>query len=298
MSNKKRVLGKGLSALLKNPETDITNSDGEVKLAGSVSEISISQIKVNPFQPRTEFDQEALNELSISIKELGIIQPITVRKLGYDNYQIISGERRFRATQLAGLEKIPAYIRIANDKEMLEMALVENIQREELNPVEVALSYKRLMEECKLTQDKMSERVGKKRSTISNYIRLLKLPAEILAGLRDQKISMGHARALINMNDQESQINLFRDVVSKGFSVREIEQIVKEFGDITYKQTSRPRSKSNNILTFEQQKFTNDLSHKLNKKIQLKVLKSGKGKIVINFNSEDELRDIFNQLNL
>ena len=298
MSNKKRVLGKGLSALLKNPETDITNSDGEVKLAGSVSEISISQIKVNPFQPRTEFDQEALNELSISIKELGIIQPITVRKLGYDNYQIISGERRFRATQLAGLEKIPAYIRIANDKEMLEMALVENIQREELNPVEVALSYKRLMEECKLTQDKMSERVGKKRSTISNYIRLLKLPAEILAGLRDQKISMGHARALINMNDQESQINLFRDVVSKGFSVREIEQIVKEFGDITYKQTSRPRSKSNNILTFEQQKFTNDLSHKLNKKIQLKVLKSGKGKILINFNSEDELRDIFNQLNL
>ena len=298
MSNKKRVLGKGLSALLKNPETDITNSDGEVKLAGSVSEISISQIKVNPFQPRTEFDQEALNELSISIKELGIIQPITVRKLGYDNYQIISGERRFRATQLAGLEKIPAYIRIANDKEMLEMALVENIQREELNPVEVALSYKRLMEECKLTQDKMSERVGKKRSTISNYIRLLKLPAEILAGLRDQTISMGHARALINMNDQESQINLFRDVVSKGFSVREIEQIVKEFGDITYKQTSRPRSKSNNILTFEQQKFTNDLSHKLNKKIQLKVLKSGKGKIMINFNSEDELRDIFNQLNL
>lgn len=298
MSNKKRVLGKGLSALLKNPETDITNSDGEVKPVGSVSEISISQIKVNPFQPRTEFDQEALNELSISIKELGIIQPITVRKLGYDNYQIISGERRFRATHLAGLEKIPAYIRIANDKEMLEMALVENIQREELNPVEVALSYKRLMEECKLTQDKMSERVGKKRSTISNYIRLLKLPAEILAGLRDQTISMGHARALINMNDQESQINLFRDVVSKGFSVREIEQIVKEFGDITYKQTSRPRSKSNNILTFEQQKFTNDLSHKLNKKIQLKVLKSGKGKILINFNSEDELRDIFNQLNL
>lgn len=298
MSNKKRVLGKGLSALLKNPETDITNSDGEVKPVGSVSEISISQIKVNPFQPRTEFDQEALNELSISIKELGIIQPITVRKLGYDNYQIISGERRFRATHLAGLEKIPAYIRIANDKEMLEMALVENIQREELNPVEVALSYKRLMEECKLTQDKMSERVGKKRSTISNYIRLLKLPAEILAGLRDQTISMGHARALINMNDQESQINLFRDVVSKGFSVREIEQIVKDFGDITYKQTSRPRSKSNNILTFEQQKFTNDLSHKLNKKIQLKVLKSGKGKILINFNSEDELRDIFNQLNL
>lgn len=298
MSNKKRVLGKGLSALLKNPETDITNSDGEVKPAGSVSEILVSQIKVNPFQPRTEFDQEALNELSLSIKELGIIQPITVRKLGYDNYQIISGERRFRATQLANIDKIPAYIRIANDQEMLEMALVENIQREELNPVEVALSYKRLMEECKLTQDKMSERVGKKRSTISNYIRLLKLPAEILAGLRDQRISMGHARALINMQDQESQINLFRDVVSKGFSVREIEQIVKEFGNIAYRQTSKPRSKSDNILTFEQQKLTNDLSHKLNKDIQLKVLKSGKGKIVINFNSEDELRDIFNQLNI
>ena len=179
MAEKKRALGRGLSALLKNPETDITSNEpiSESKVAGSVNEIAISQIEVNPFQPRTEFDQEALQELSASIQQLGIIQPLTVRKLGYDKYQLISGERRFRASQLAGLEKVPAYIRIANDQEMLEMALVENIQREQLNAIEVALSYKRLMEECKLTQERMSERVGKKRSTVTNYLRLLKLPS-------------------------------------------------------------------------------------------------------------------------
>ena len=232
MADKKRALGRGLSALLKNPETDITSHEpiSESKVAGSINEIAIAQIEVNPFQPRTEFDQENLQELATSIQQLGIIQPITVRKLGYDKYQLISGERRFRASQLAGLEKVPSYIRIANDKEMLEMALVENIQREQLNAIEVALSYKRLMEECKLTQERMSERVGKKRSTIANYLRLLKLPAEIQVGLRDGKISMGHARALVNVSNSHTQLNIFHDTVANGFSVRDIEQIVKEFG--------------------------------------------------------------------
>ena len=214
MAEKKRALGKGLSALLKNPDTDITTNESisdTNQVVGSVSEIKIEQIEVNPFQPRTDFDQDALQELAISIKEMGIIQPLTVRKLGYDKFQLISGERRFRASQLAGLKTVPVYVRIANDQAMLEMALVENIQREQLNSVEIALSYQRLIDECKLTQEKMSERVGKKRSTISNYLRLLKLPAEILAALRDESISMGHARALVNVKNQDTQINIFRD---------------------------------------------------------------------------------------
>lgn len=232
MAEKKRALGKGLSALLKNAETDITTAESienTTKIVGSISELPLNQIEVNPFQPRTEFDEDALQELAVSIKELGVIQPITVRKLGYDKFQLISGERRFRASQIAGLNSIPVYIRIANDQEMLEMALVENIQREQLNPVEVALSYQRLIDECKLTQEKMSERVGKKRSTITNYLRLLKLPAEILSSLKKEEISMGHARALINVNNPETQINIFRDAISNQFTVREIEQIVKDF---------------------------------------------------------------------
>lgn len=298
MAEKKRGLGRGLSALLKNPETDITSNEpiSESKVAGSVNEIAISQIEVNPFQPRTEFDQEALDELSASIEQLGIIQPLTVRKLGYDKYQLISGERRFRAAQLAGLEKVPAYIRIANDQEMLEMALVENIQREQLNAIEVALSYKRLMEECKLTQERMSERVGKKRSTVTNYLRLLKLPVEIQAGLRDGKISMGHARALISVSNTETQINIFNDTVANGFSVRDVEQIVKDFGESSYKQTSRKRTKP--LLSFEHQKLANNISHQLGSKVKLKVNKSGKGKIEISFTKEEELQAIIKYFGL
>jgi ParB family transcriptional regulator, chromosome partitioning protein len=295
MAEKKRALGRGLSALLKNPETDITSSspiqsNESSAVAGSVAEIAIDQIEINPFQPRIEFDEEALQELSASIQQLGIIQPITVRKMGYDKFQLISGERRFRASQLAGRTTIPAYIRIANDQEMLEMALVENIQREQLNPVEVALSYQRLMEECKLTQEKMSERVGKKRSTITNYLRLLKLPVEIQAGLRDGLIGMGHARALVNVSDQETQLNIFRDAAANGFSVREVEQIVKDFGASGYKQTSRNRQKT--LPTFEQQKLANDLSQQLGSDVKLKLLKSGKGKIEIPFKTEEELQKI------
>ena len=299
MAEKKRALGKGLSALLKNPDTDITTNESIAdtnQVVGSVSEIKIEQIEVNPFQPRTDFDQDALQELAISIKELGIIQPLTVRKLGYDKFQLISGERRFRASQLAGLKTVPVYVRIANDQAMLEMALVENIQREQLNSVEIALSYQRLIDECKLTQEKMSERVGKKRSTITNYLRLLKLPAEILAALRDESISMGHARALVNVKNQDTQINIFRDAVNNGFTVREIEQIVKDFGDSSYTKTSRNRSKT--LPSFEHQKLANDISNKIGKDVKLKVSKSGKGKIEIPFNSNDDLHQIISQLGL
>jgi ParB family chromosome partitioning protein len=299
MAEKKRALGKGLSALLKNPDTDITTNESIAntnQVVGSVSEIKIEQIEVNPFQPRTDFDQDALQELAISIKELGIIQPLTVRKLGYDKFQLISGERRFRASQLAGLKTLPVYVRIANDQAMLEMALVENIQREQLNPVEIALSYQRLIDECKLTQEKMSERVGKKRSTITNYLRLLKLPAEILAALKDESISMGHARALVNVKNQDTQINIFRDVLNNGFTVREIEQIVKDFGDRFYTKTSRNRSKT--LPSFEHQKLANDISNKIGKEVKLKVSKSGKGKIEIPFNSNDDLYQIISQLGL
>ena len=299
MAEKKRALGKGLSALLKNPDTDITTNDSIAdtnQVVGSVSEIKIEQIEVNPFQPRTDFDQDALQELAISIKELGIIQPLTVRKLGYDKFQLISGERRFRASQLAGLKTVPVYVKIANDQAMLEMALVENIQREQLNPVEIALSYQRLLDECKLTQEKMSERVGKKRSTITNYLRLLKLPAEILAALRDESISMGHARALVNVKNQDTQINIFRDALNNGFTVREIEQIVKDFGDSSYTKTSRNRSKT--LPSFEHQKLANDISNKIGKDVKLKVSKSGKGKIEIPFNSNDDLHQIISQLGL
>ncbi len=297
MAEKKRALGKGLSVLLKNPETDITTNESIAntnQVVGSVSEIKIEQIEDNPFQPRIDFKHDALQELAISIKELGIIQPLTVRKLGYDKFQLISGERRFRASQLAGLKTVPVYVRIANDQAMLEMALVENIQREQLNPVEIALSYQRLIDECKLTQEKMSERVGKKRSTITNYLRLLKLPAEILAALRDESISVGHAKALINVKNQDTQINIFRDALNNGFTVREIEQIVKDFGDSSYTKTSRNRSKK--LPSFEHQKLANDISNKIGKDVKLKVSKSGKGKIEIPFNSNDDLHQIIYQL--
>ena len=294
MAEKKRALGKGLSALLKNPETDITSLESNkdlIKVAGSISEIDINQIKVNPFQPRIDFDQDTLQELAASISQLGIIQPITVRKMGYDKYQLISGERRFRACQIAQLESVPAFVRIANDQEMLEMALVENIQREQLNPVEVALSYQRLLDECKLTQDKMSERVGKKRSTITNYLRLLKLPTEILSSLKNKEMSMGHARALINVSNHETQINIFRDALENGFSVREIEQIVKEFGSIGYKKVS-PKARKSTIPSFEHQKISNDLKKLTGKPVSLKVSKSGKGKLEISFSNDDELSEI------
>ncbi|MFY7956545.1 MAG: ParB/RepB/Spo0J family partition protein, partial [Flavobacterium macrobrachii] len=230
---KKQALGRGLSALLKDPENDIksVNDKNADKVVGNIIELDIDSIEINPFQPRTNFNEEAIQELASSIKELGLIQPITVRKLDFNKYQLISGERRLRASKVVGLTTIPAYIRIANDNESLVMALVENIQRHDLDPIEIALSYQRLIDEIQLTQEQMSERVGKKRSTIANYLRLLKLDPIIQTGIRDGFISMGHGRAIINIEDQDVQTDIYQKIVSENLSVRETEALVKIYQD-------------------------------------------------------------------
>lgn len=300
MSKKKPALGKGLSALLENAETDITSkSIGKEepeteKVVGSVNSISLENIEANPFQPRTKFEEEALNELASSIEELGIIQPITVRKMGYGKYQLISGERRLKASEIAGLKEIPAFIRIANDQSMLEMALVENIQRENLNAIEIGISYKRLIEECKLTQEALSERVGKKRSTIANYLRLLKLPAEVQMGLRKKWISMGHARALVNVSDPDMQLKIFAKVLEEELSVRETEELVRGNTIQTSKgkRSGSSSKKAGSNLSFSQQKLKEDLSNQLETNIKLQVNNKGKGKLVIPFKSEKQLEKI------
>ena len=232
MKSKKRALGRGLDAILESPDTDITSRDISGNyVAGAIADIPIDQIEANPFQPRTEFDEESLIELAESIRKQGIIQPITLRKMGYDQYQLISGERRLRAAKMAGLEEIPCYIRIANDEQMVEMALIENIHRKDLNALDIAISYQRLIEECALTQDMLSDRVGKNRATISNYIRLLKLPAEIQLALRREQISMGHARAIINIEDPEAQLAILNKIIEKDISVRETELLARKQAD-------------------------------------------------------------------
>jgi len=230
-ATKKQALGRGLSALLKDPENDIQSASDKNadKVVGNIIELDLSLIEVNPFQPRSNFNEENLQELATSIRELGVIQPITVRKLSFNKYQLVSGERRFRASKLLGLETIPAYIRIANDQESLEMALVENIQRQDLDPIEIALSYQRLIDEISLTQEKLSERVGKKRSTIANYLRLLKLDPIIQTGMRDGFLSMGHGRALVNIDTTQDQIALYEKIVGQNLSVRDTENAVKRF---------------------------------------------------------------------
>ncbi|MDZ7740239.1 MAG: ParB/RepB/Spo0J family partition protein [Bacteroidota bacterium] len=228
MTNKKRALGKGLAAILASPDTDITSKDISGNyVVGAIANIKIHQIESNPFQPRSEFDEESLQELSDSIAEQGIIQPITVRKLGYEKFQLISGERRLKASKLAGMEEIPTYIRVANDEQMLEMALVENIHRENLNAIEIAISYQRLIEECNLTHEKLSERVGKNRTTVTNYLRLLKLSPEVQLALRNNEISMGHARSLINLNDNDAQREAIEIILEEDLSVRETENLVR-----------------------------------------------------------------------
>jgi len=300
MKNKRNALGRGLSAILRNPKTDITENRNEEKnLVSTINNISIEDIQINPFQPRTEFDEEKLFELSESIKELGIIQPITVRKLGYNKYQLISGERRLRASKILNLKTIPSYIRIANDEQMLEMALVENIQRDNLNPIDIALSFQRLIKECNLTQEECGNKLGKQRSTITNFLRLLKLPSKIQEGLKKERITVGHARALININDKENQLNIYHDIIENGFSVREVEQIAKDFIDRRYKFGGKvKKTKSENIIAFAHQKKIFDLSKNLNQKIELKTTKKGNGKIIIPFSNEDELSDIFNKIKL
>jgi ParB family transcriptional regulator, chromosome partitioning protein len=294
--SKKPALGRGLGALLQNADTDITSKsrldlpESNNHVVGSVSTIPVVQIEANPFQPRTQFEKEALLELSESIKEHGIIQPVTVRKLGYDKYQLISGERRFRASQIAGLTEIPAFIRIANDQEMLEMALVENIQRQDLDAIEVAFSYQKLIEECNLTQEQLSEKVSKKRSTVANYLRLLKLPVEIQLAIRTKEISMGHARALINITEEKKQLQIAKRIIQEGLSVRQVEELVKDekVKDVEKKSTSKAPS----ILSFTNQKIMEDLSNILQTKVQIQKNKEGKGKLIIPFATEDDLERI------
>ena len=294
MTIKRNALGRGLSALLENTETDITSKTdigGSPTIAGAVANIPLEKIEANPFQPRTDFEQEALQDLANSIREQGIIQPVTVRKLGYDKYQLISGERRFKASAIAGLQHIPAYIRIANDQAMLEMALVENIQRENLNAVEIAISYKRLIDECLLTQEELSKRVGKNRTTVTNYLRLLKLPAEIQIGIRDGKISMSHARSIINIDDEATQLKIYREIINNQLSVRSVEELAR---------IASPKNKIGNSklpLSFELKRIQDDLTSRFETKVELKNEKNGKGKIVVQYFSDDDLRRILNLLN-
>lgn len=303
MTTKRNALGKGLSALLENYDTDVTTKplqkSGELTHEyigiGTVANIPLERIEANPFQPRADFDESALHELAESIKKFDIIQPVTVRKLGYDKYQLISGERRYRAARIAGLTEIPAYIRIANDQAMLEMSLVENIQREELNAIEIAISFQRLIEECKLLQEELSKRVGKNRSTITNYLRLLKLPAEIQIGIKKKKITMGHARALVNVNDVKTQLSIYEDIVSKELSVRKTEDIVRNLNEQPYdsKKTASPTP-----LSSRYQQLKSDLSSHFNTKVDLKRYNNGKGKIVIPFESDDDMERIIKTFNL
>ena len=302
MSSRRNLLGRGLASILKNPKTDITSERGDLQnIVGNISNIKISDITANPFQPRTQFYEEKLEELASSIKELGIIQPITVRKLGYNKYQLISGERRLKASKIALKKEIPAYIRIANDQEMLEMSLIENIQRSSLNPIEIALSYQRLINECKLTQEQCSVRVGKKRSTVANFIGLLNLPEEIKSSLKKSEISMGIGRALINIKNKDKQLNIFYDALEHGFSVREVEQIVKEFKGSNYKRSPNKkisdRNISENTLSSYSQKMIDSLSLSLNQKVEIKRNKKGKGKLIIPFNSDEDLRNLIDTLN-
>jgi len=289
---KTNALGRGLGALLDNSGSDAISRSGRNSEsgAGSISGILISEIEANPFQPRTRFDQEKLDELAASISQLGIIQPLTVRQIRPNKYQLISGERRFRASQLAGLTEVPAYIRVANDQTMLEMALVENIQRDNLDAIEVAISYQRLIDECQLTQEALGERVGKKRSTITNYLRLLKLPPQIQKAIMDRVLTMGHARAIINIEDENEQLQLFKEIVKGGLSVRAAEQ--------AYKAAKASGKAVKKDLPIEYQRIQDNVKRQLDAEVGLKVNAKGKGSISISFDNEKELKRVLSILDL
>jgi ParB family transcriptional regulator, chromosome partitioning protein len=282
---KRNVLGRGLGALI-----DDANSLNQSN-ATSIDEIELSMIEANPWQPRTTFDEESLHDLAQSIKEVGIIQPLTLRKLSDHKYQIIAGERRFRASKLAGLTKVPAFIRESDDANMLELALIENIQREDLDAIEVAVSYQRLIDECKLTQEELSDRVGKKRSTVSNYLRLLKLPAVIQKAIREHEISMGHARAIININDPDTQVMLFKQIVKYEFSVRKIEEIVRKMNSEEETKELKPAEKAPKFPQ-EYEELKKHLSKHFSTNVDFKIDNKGKGRIVIPFNSGKDLERI------
>jgi len=286
-ATKKQALGRGLSALLKDTSVSDTFNDAVV---GSIIEISLENIQVNPYQPRTYFDEESLRELASSIKELGVIQPITVRKIG-DSFQLVSGERRFRASKLIGNKSIPAYIRTANDQEMLEMALVENIQRKNLDPIEVALSYQRLIDEIQLTQEELSVRVGKKRSTVTNYLRLLKLDPILQTGMRDGFISMGHGRALINVKSSEDQLAIYEKILREKLSVRQTEELVKSLKV----EATVPNEIKKHIPKYIKDSLL-EINSYLGHNINITVNSKGKGKISIPFHSQEDFERIKNLL--
>lgn len=278
---KRNVLGRGLGALMDDAD--------RMQPGAGIDEIELSKIEANPFQPRSRFDEETLKELAESIKEIGLIQPITLRKVADSKYQIIAGERRFRAAQMAGMESIPAFIRKAKDEGMLEMALVENIQREDLDAIEIAMSYQRLLEELQFTQEELSSRVGKKRSTIANYLRLLKLPAVIQKGLIEKLISMGHARAIINIEDPEKQTLIYSQILKMGLSVRRVEEIVRNLNDETQKE---PAEIGKIRVPKEYQNLKKQLDKIFSSKIDISVNSHGRGKIVIPFKSVPDLERI------
>ncbi len=292
---KRSGLGKGLGALLENSDEKETLSGSGATIQGAIDEISVDDIAVNPFQPRTDFNEEALNELAESIKIQGIIQPITVRALSQNEFQLISGERRLQASKKAGLKTIPAYIRVANDQQMLEMALIENIQRENLNAIEVALSYQRLISECSLSQEELATNVGKNRTTVTNYLRLLKLPPDIQVALRDGLISMGHARAIINIENVDLQLDLFKRIIKEQLSVRKVEQIVR-----AGLQPAQPKNTTaeDGGVSNEINKLQTRLVSHFGTKVSVKANKENKGEIKIPFTSADDLNRILDILDI
>lgn len=285
-ATKKQALGRGLSALLKDPENDIKSVEDKnaSQLVGNIVALEIDSIAVNPFQPRSNFNEESLEELAGSIRELGVIQPITVRKIDFNQFQLVSGERRFRASKLVGLKTIPAYIRIANDQESLEMALVENIQRQDLDPIEIALSYQRLLEEIELTQEKMSERVGKKRSTVTNYLRLLKLDPIVQTGIRDGFLSMGHGRALVNISEAKDQIKLYERIVKNHLSVRATEAAVRNYQEV---ESTPAKATGSKIPTFAASDAPT-FKKKFQVKVDIAASAKGQGKISLHFKDQEE----------
>lgn len=288
-SPKKSPLGRGLGALIEGVEKEVLEKKVEANL-----QIDINSIENNPFQPRTRFDNQSLEELAASIRQLGIVQPLTVREIGEGRYQLIAGERRLRAARLAGLTHVPAYVRTADDTAMLEMALVENIQREDLDAVEVAISYQRLIEECSLTQEQLSDRVGKQRSTVANYLRLLKLPAEIQLGIRNKNLTMGHARTLVNIEDPQKQINVFYHIIQEDLSVRATEDLVRHIQNEAAKNPATADKKKK--LNREYEELSEQLSKLFAAQVQFRINEKGRGKIVIPFENGDEMERIIGLL--
>lgn len=291
MNAKKKALGRGLSALLENSGTNEISNYNNVStiIAGSIANIPVDFIDSNPFQPRIHFDEEALRELASSIKEQGVIQPITVRQAENNRYQLISGERRLKASISIGLENIPAYVRTASDHSMLEMALVENIQRKDLNPIEVSLSFQRLIDECKLTQEELSDKVGKNRSTITNFLRLLKLPATIQIGLQENKISTGHARAIINVPSIDTQLAIYKDIIEQDLSVRQTEEIVRNIDNEPYSFKKSTKATATPSLPQKYLKVIEQLEKNVGLKTDIKRNNSGKGTIIFHFRSDNDL---------